>query len=233
MESTRPIARTTGVLLLIALVSSPVAGAIMPAIKGTDYLAGVASHPLRMTAASLGYLVAAVTSVGIAVSLYPLLKPRHTALAMGAVVFRTIETVLYTVGIVSLLTIGSLARDVAAGEASNRSATQSIADALVSIHDHSSAGAVFAFGIGAFMYYVAMWRARLLPRWLTGWGALAVVALEIAVVLAIVGDTVVTGYVALAAPIGVQELVMGVWMLVKGFTAYDEAVAEPATAGLA
>ena len=164
MESTRPIARTTGVLLLIALVSSPVAGAIMPAITGTNYLAGVASHPLRMTAASLGYLIAAVTSVGIAVSLYPLLKPRHMALAMGAVVFRTIETVLYTVGIVSLLTIGSLARDVAAGEVSNRSATQSVADALVSIHDHSSAGAVFAFGIGAFMYYVAMWRTRLLPR---------------------------------------------------------------------
>lgn len=229
MESTRPIARTTGVLLIIALVSSPVAAAVMPAITGEDYLAGVASHPLRMAAAALGYLIAAVTSVGIAVSLYPLLKPRHTALAMGAVVFRTVEAVFYTVGVVTLLTIGSLARNVAAGEASNRSATQSIADALVSIHDHASAGAVFAFCIGGFMYYVAMWRARILPRWLTGWGALAVVALEIAVVLAIVGDAPVTGYVALAAPIGVQELVMGVWMLVKGFSAPDDAMADGGT----
>jgi uncharacterized membrane protein YiaA len=87
----------------------------------------------------------------------------------------------------------------------------------VSIHDHAGAVAVFAFCIGAFMYYVALWRARLLPRWLSGFGVLAAVSMEIAVVLAIVADKPITGYIALAAPIALQEMVMAVWLLVRGF----------------
>lgn len=226
MDSTRPIARTTGVLLLIALVSSPVAGAIMPAIEGADYLAGVAIHPLRMAAGALGTLLAAVTSVGIAVALYPLLKRTHAALAMGAVVFRTIEAVFYAAGVVSLLAIGSVAKDIADGSASNASASQSIADALVSFHDHAGSVAVFAFCIGGFLYYVALWRARLLPRWLSGWGVVAAVSMEIAVLLSIVLDKPITSYVALAAPIALQEMVMAVWLLVKGLSSAGDVTAE-------
>jgi hypothetical protein len=217
VNSTRKIAIATGVLLIVATASSLAAAAVLPAITGTDYLAGVASHPLRMDASALGYLLAAVTSVGIAVALYPLLKRTHASLALGAVIFRTIEAVFYAAGVVSLLAIGSIAKDIAAGSASDRAASQAIADALVSIHDHAGAVAVFAFCIGAFMYYVALWRARLLPRWLSGFGVLAAVSMEIAVVLAIVADKPITGYIALAAPIALQEMVMAVWLLVRGF----------------
>ena len=230
MNSTRKIALTTGVLLIVATAAALVASAIQPAIEGSDYLAGVASHPMRMAAGALGTLLAAATSVGIAVALYPLLKRTHAALAMGAVVFRTIEAVFYAAGVVSLLAIGSIAKDLADGSASNASASQSIADALGSFHDHAGSVAVFALCIGGFLYYVALWRARLLPRWLAGWGVLAAVSMETAVLLSIVLDKPITSYVALAAPIFLQEMVMAVWLLVKGFNSADDAGAEAARA---
>jgi hypothetical protein len=229
VNSTRKIALTTGVLLIVATAAALAASAVQPAIEGSDYLAGVASHPLRMAAGALGTLLAAATSVGIAVALYPLLKRTHAALAMGAVVFRTIEAVFYAAEVVSLLAIGSVAKGIADGSATNASASKSIADALVSFHDHAGSVAVFAFCIGAFMYYVALWRARLLPRWLSGWGMLAAASMETAVLLSIFLDKPVTGYIPLIIPIFFQEIVMAVWLLVKGFDAPDDAVAEPAT----
>jgi hypothetical protein len=180
-----------------------------------------------MAAGALGTLLAAATSVGIAVALYPLLKRTHAALAMGAVVFRTIEAVFYAAGVVSLLAIGSIAKGVADGSASNRSASQSIADALGSFHDHAGAVAVFAFCIGAFMYYVALYRTRLLPRWLSGWGVLAAVSMEVAVLLSIFLDKPVTSYVVPAAPIALQEMVMAVWLLVKGFSSAPQTPPTP------
>jgi hypothetical protein len=52
----------------------------------------------RVSAGGLLEFVAAAASAGIAVSLYPVLKQRSGGLALGAVVFRTIEAVMYTVG---------------------------------------------------------------------------------------------------------------------------------------
>ena len=225
MNSARKAALTTGVLLIVATAAALVASSIQPAIEGSGYLAGVASHPLRLAASGLGTLLAAATSVGIAVALYPLLKRAHPALAVGAVVFRTIEAAFYALGVVSLLAIGSVAKDVADGSASNASASQSIADALGSFHDHAGSVAVFAFCIGGFLYYVALWRARLLPRWLSGWGVLAALSMETADLLSIFLDKPVTDYIALAAPIALQEIVMAVWLLVRGFEATAVAAA--------
>jgi hypothetical protein len=226
VNSTRKISIATGVLLIVATVAAIAAGAVQPAITGSDYLVGVASHPLRMAASAFAYLLAAVTSVGIAVALYPLLKRTHAALALGAVVFRTIEAVFYTAGVVSLLAIASLANEMTAAPTTDREPIQTIADTLGKIHDHSSAVAVFAFCIGAFMYSLALYRTRLLPRWLSGWGLLAALSMEIAVVLSIVADTSVTGYIPLIAPIALQEMVLAVWLLVNGFSSTTQAPAE-------
>ncbi|MEO7397580.1 MAG: DUF4386 domain-containing protein [Ilumatobacteraceae bacterium] len=103
MNSTRRTSIATGALLIVATFAAVAASALQPALTGTGYLEGVADHPHRLAAAALLYLVAAVTSVGIAIALYPMLKKINAPLALGSVVFRTIEAVFYTVAVVSLL----------------------------------------------------------------------------------------------------------------------------------
>ena len=214
MNSTRRTSIATGALFIVATIAALVAAALEPALTGTDYLTGVANHPNRLAAAALLYLIAAGTSVGIAIALYPLLKKINAALALGSVVFRTIEAVFYTAAVVSLLSILQLAT----APADNRAPIHAIADSLLSMRDHSTLAGVFAFCVGALMYYTLFYRGRLVPRWLSGWGVAGAVLMMTACLLALFSNSSVTGYTPFILPIAVQEIVLAVWLLVKGFS---------------
>jgi len=118
---------------------------------------------------------------------------------------------------VSLLSISTLGQQLVTAPAANRASIQGIADSLLSVRDHSTLAGVFAFSLGALMYYVVFFRSRLVPRWLSGWGVAAVLLMMTACLLALFSGTPVTGYTLLILPIAVQEIVLAVWLLVKGF----------------
>jgi Domain of unknown function (DUF4386) len=218
VTSTRRTSIATGALFILATVAALAADALKPALTGPDYLTGVANHPNRLAAAALLYLVAAGASVGIAITLYPLLKKIDAVLALGSVIFRTIEAVFYTAAVVSLSSILPLGQQLATAPADNRVPIHAIADSLLSIRDHSSLVAVFAFSLAALMYYTLFYRSRLVPRWLSGWGLAAAFLMMIACLLALFSNSPVTGYTLLILPIAVQEVVLAVWLLVKGFS---------------
>jgi len=218
VNSTRRISITTGSLFILATTASLAAAALSPALTGADYLAGVANHPNQMAAAALLYLIAAGGSVGIAIALYPVLKEFNAALALGSVVFRTIEAVFYTAAVVCLLSILTLGQELATAPAADRAAYQTVGDSLLATREHAALAGVFAFSVGAFMYYVVFYRSRLVPRWLPGWGMAGAALMMTACLLALFSNSPVTGYVLLALPIAVQEMVFAVWLLVKGFS---------------
>ena len=216
MISTRRTSITTGGLFIVATVAALAAAAVVPSLTGTDYLTAVADQPNRLAFAALLYLIAAGSSVGIAIALYPLLKRINTALALGSVVFRTIEAVFYTAAVVSLLSIPLLGRQLATAPADNRAAIQAFADAFLGMREHSTSVGAFAFTVGALMYYIVFYRARLVPRWLSGWGVAATLLMMTGLLLSLFSDSPVTGYIFLFLPILVQELVLAGWLLVKG-----------------
>ena len=219
MNTTRRTSIATGALLILATIAVLAADALKPALTGTDYLTGVANHPNQLAVAALLYLIAAGGSVGIAIVLYPLLKQINAALALGSVVCRTIEAVFYTAAVVSLLSILPLGQQFATTPTIDRAPIQAIADALVSIRENSTLVAVFAFTLGALMYYTLFYRSLLVPRWLSGWGIVAALLMMTACLLALFSNSPVTGYTLFILPIAVQEMVFAVWLLVKGFTA--------------
>lgn len=218
MNSTRRAAIATGALFIVATIAALAAAAVEPALTGTDYLTGVANHPHRLAAAALLYLIAAGTGVGIATALYPLLKKVNAGLALGSVVFRTIEAVFYTVAVVSLLSILPLGQQLVTAPAESRAPIHAIADSLLSMRDHSTLAGVFAFCVGALMYYALFYRSRLVPRWLSGWGIAGALLMMTACLVALFSNSPVTGYALLILPILVQEMVLAVWLLVKGFS---------------
>jgi undecaprenyl pyrophosphate phosphatase UppP len=67
------------------------------------------------------------------------------------------------------------------------------------------------------MYYTLLFQSRLIPRWLSGFGIVAIILMLTACVLALFSGNRITSYIPLAAPIAVQEIVLGVWLIVKGF----------------
>ena len=218
MNSDRRISITTGALFIIATSAAVTASALLPALTGSDYLTRVANHPDQVAASAFLYLVAAGTSVGIAIALYPVLMKSNAALALGSVVFRAIEAVFYTAAVVGLLSILTLGQELATAPAADRAAFKTVGDSLLAAREHASLAGVFAFIVGAFMYYVVFYRSRLVPRWLSGFGIVAVLSMMTGCLLALFSNSDVTGYKVLVAPIFAQEMVLAIWLLVKGFS---------------
>ena len=105
MNSTRKIAVITGVIFIIATV--------LPILARRSYLFSLvrttslsSPHiPNQVAAGVLLILIGYFACAGIAVVMYPVLKKWNAGLALGSVVFRTIETAFYMVGLVCLLSL--------------------------------------------------------------------------------------------------------------------------------
>jgi hypothetical protein len=218
MNTTRKIAVITGVIFIIATVTGPIlATPLTPDLTGTDYLTRVSAHPNQVAVGVLLWIIGAFTSGGIAIAMYPVLKDRNAGLALGSVVFRTLEAAFYMVEIVCLLSLVTLGQQFTTAGAADRASLQAIGNLLVSVRDHAALVAVFAFCVGALMYYYLFFQSRLIPRWLSGFGIVAIILMMTACVLSLFSGNRITSYIPLAAPIALQEMVLAVWLIVKGF----------------
>jgi hypothetical protein len=217
MNSTRKIAVITGVVFIIATVAVLLAEALVPDLTSVNYLTSLSANPNLVAAGALLYLIGAFASAGIPISMYPVLKERNAGLALGSVVFRSLEAAFYMVEIVILLSLPVLGQQLTRAGTAGRPELQAIGDLLVNVRDQAALLAVFAFCLGAFMYYALFLQSRLIPQWLSGFGIVAIVLMTAACLLALFSGNRITSYIPLAAPIAVQEMVLAVWLIVKGF----------------
>jgi hypothetical protein len=78
------------------------------------------------------------------------------------------------------------------------------------------------FPLGAIMFYIVLYQSKLIPRWISVWGLVAVVlhllATGIADMFSLM-SSMSTLQNVLNFPIFLQEMVMAVWLIVKGFNA--------------
>lgn len=211
-------ARAAAVLFICATVASLVDRALLsPILSRTDYLAAIAANPGRVTAGAFFQVIAGLTSAGIAVALYPVLRRQAEGLALGSVGLRFVEGSFYIMGAVGALLLVNLSRLVVAG--AQASATTS-GELLLALRDRASMMGILAFYLGALLYYVVFFRSRLIPRWLSGWGIAGTTLGLAAAVMVFCGITAMFSplQVALNVPIGLNELVLAVWLLVRGFS---------------
>jgi hypothetical protein len=219
--SGKVIARVAGVLLITATAASLVStGLLNPVLNGSGYLAKVFAHQDRVIAGVSVELLAAFASAAIAISLYPVLVRHRPGLALGSVGFRLIEGVLYVVGAVGVLLLVTLSQQAASAKTPLSPYFSTTGALLRALRDQTTVAAVLAFYIGAGMYYWIFFQTGLVPRWLSGWGFVGVVLGCTAAMLVLFR---VTGYmsipqVVLNVPIAVNEMVLAVWLIVRGFS---------------
>lgn len=220
MDTDRKVAVSAGVLFIIATVAVMSGSALSePLLSEPDRLARVSANASQLAGGALLQLVAAGASAGIAIALYPVLKRWGAGLALGSVVFRTVEATMYIVGVVGVLALPTLGRRLAAAGATDRASLDALGDALLGLRDQAILVGVLAFCAGALMYSWLLYRSRLVPRWLSGWGIAALFLMVVACLLALFSRNPVASYVPLVIPILVQEMVLAVWLIAKGFDA--------------
>jgi hypothetical protein len=69
------------------------------------------------------------------------------------------------------------------------------------------------FVLGALMFYVLLYQSRLVPRWLSTWGLVGAALGIVPPLVSMFGLSLGI----LVAPLALQEMVMAVWLIAKGF----------------
>ncbi len=219
--TSRTNAAVVGVLFIIGTVSGvlmfPVLGSLLTA---PDHLNAIAANEGRMIAATLLKFIMGVACAGIGLALYPILRTYNEGLAIGSVGFRVIEGVVDIVGALALVALLALSQEFVKAGAPESSYFQT-ADVLIRTGTDwlSNVAMLSTWSIGALMYYSVFYQFRLVPRWLSVWGLVGVTLTLITALLVMLH--LIPGFgtvqMVLNLPILVQEMVLAVWLIAKGF----------------
>lgn len=212
MKANRSTAIIVGVLFIIGTVSGILSAVFTGSILGaSDYLVQVAANEMQMITGAFFVLAMGLSLAMVPVMMYPLFKKQNEALALGAVVFRgPIEAAVYILMVVSWLLLIVVSREYA--NAANASSFQALGTVLLKTSETINPVLEIVFSLGALMFYILFYQTRLIPRWLSGWGIVGAIVYLAAGVMALFG----TAMDFLLALLGVQEMVMALWLIFKG-----------------
>jgi hypothetical protein len=232
MSSDRKAAIAVGVLFIVGTVAGSLSVVLTASILGaTDYLAEVAASGPQMVAAALLTLIMGAALVAIPLVMFPILRKHSERGAAGYVVARSIECVGYILSALILLSMTSLSQAFVRAGAADASQFQALGDLLVAGYKWTELVAFYiVFNLGALLFYYLLYRSRLIPRFLSGWGFIAGLMWLTGVLLVVFGATDDSSviYTIMFIPMFAQEMVMAVWLIVKGFD--PSAIAPGATA---
>ena len=213
----------TGILYITATLAGILSLAVTgPIREAQDQLGYISANERQAVMGALLVLVMGLALAMIPVLIFPLLKRHNETLALGYVVFRSgLEACIYLAIAVSWLFLIPLSQAYAASGTSDSLGFQALGAWLLEAEEISSVLAV-VFPLGALMFYSLLYRSRLVPRWLSGWGLVAIIpymAAGLAVMFGII-DPLSTVAVVSDFPLALQEMVLAVWLIVKGFNSY-------------
>jgi Domain of unknown function (DUF4386) len=200
-----------------ALLSLPLAA---NTVNAPDPLTAISTNAGQMIIFTAIKFIMGIACAGIGLALYPILKRYNEGLAIGSAGFRVIEGMTSVVGALLYVVLLALSQEFVKAGAPASSYFQT-ADAVINagIGWLRDAAMLLTFGIGALMYYVVFYQFRLVPRWLSVWGLVGIILTLLSALLVMFHLLPPFGtiQVILNLPILPQELVLAVWLFVKGF----------------
>ncbi len=226
MNNYRKNAIVTGVLYIIGTVAGILSLVfINPLLNSPDLLTAVSADGSQLILGALLILVMALALAMVPVVMFPVLRRHNEVLALGYVVFRgALETFFYFAMVISSLFLLILSQVAV----TDSSALQTVATELLELEMLGSLLTI-VFILGALMFYTVLYQSKLVPRWLSGWGLIAALLYLAAGFLVIFGtiEPMSTTDSLLQMPLGIQEMVLALWLIVKGFSS-SAMVADPA-----
>lgn len=185
-------------------------------LAGVDILSLAAADASRLSGGAFLTLMMGVSLVAMTVFLYPVIRKASQELALGIVLFRgALEGMFYFLSTLSILTLVAVGEEYVATGA-NSAVLQTIGRVLYQFENLKAPVGSIIFLIGAMCIYLCFYRTRLIPRWLSIWGFVAVLASMASALLNFFHVDTGFGFY-LDMVMFPQELAMAVWLIARGF----------------
>ena len=215
MDKGKKTARIVGVLFIIGtaagIMSLPTAVSI---IHGPDYLVKLSGNGNSVILGSLLTLIMGVSLSMVPVVLFPIFKKYNEALALGAVIFRgALEMIMYMVIACSWLLLLALSQKYVSTGIEAAANFQLAGEILLEVENGFANMLDIVFSIGALFVYFLFYKTKLIPMWLSLWGLIGAGLYLAFPILSMFSVHIEV----LQAPLGVQEMVMAGWLIIKGF----------------
>ncbi|HEY84181.1 MAG TPA: DUF4386 domain-containing protein [Chloroflexi bacterium] len=218
MNSNRKIAVIAGVLFIIGTVAG--VPSVVSVVDDPDYLIKVSANENQVITGAFFQFIMAVAYVAVAISLYPILRKYNEGLALGFVGFRIIAGVFIIIGVIILLLLLPLSQEFVKAGAPDSSHFQTLGGLLRAGRDLvNHVAMILALNLGGLMFYYILFQTKLIPRWLSGWGLVGTtltISASLLLMFRLI-DVITTIYIGLNLPMAIQEMVLAVWLIVKGF----------------
>jgi hypothetical protein len=139
-------------------------------------------------------VISGAAVIGIALIMYPFFKPLNERLSRGYLILRVVEgTFMVITGLLF----------------------QSFDTQLLALYDAIWAAHTYVFITAAVLFYYLFYISKLIPTWLSGWGLLASGLLLVVNLLE--AANIVPSMMILYLPIISNEVVLALWLILKGF----------------
>jgi hypothetical protein len=211
--------RRTAMIVGALYIIGTVAGVLSLVFAGSflsdpDYLIKISTNENQIITGAFFVLVMGLALAMVPVMMFPIFRKYNEALALGAVVFRgPIEAVLYIAIAISWLLLFTVGHEYVKAGLPAASHFQALGALVLKASDQIGSILDIVFSLGALMVYFLFYQSNLVPRWLSVWGLLGATLYLAAGLFAMFHLDL--GF--LQAPLALQEMVLAVWLIVKGF----------------
>jgi hypothetical protein len=216
LNTDRKTAVLAGVLYFMGVIAGTLS--VVPVIDVPDYLVQISANAGQVTSGAFFQFLMTAAYVGMAITLYPILRRHNESLALGYVGFRIVAATFIVIGVIILFLLLTLSQEFVKAGTPVTFHIQTIGELLRTGRDLvNHVGMILVLNMGGLMFYYLLHQTKLVPRWLAGWGIVGTAVTIVASCLFMFRVVDLMTSVYMAFPQALQEMVFAVWLIVKGF----------------
>lgn len=223
MTTNRRAAAFVAICFIISWITSiPALILYGPILKGSNFLVNGAAHRHQVILGAVLELLVVLSVTGTAIGLFSALRKHHERLALGYLCFRIFEAVFIAIGIIAVLALLTVSETYVTATAPNATAFQALGSSLIAMHDWTFIlGPNFMLGVNVLICGGALYRSRLVPRFIAILGLAGATLVLVAAFLEMFGviQQVSQWGALLAMTETAYEVALAGWLLAKGFNA--------------
>src|SRR5919206_4650412 len=216
-DSYRMTARVVGVVYLAGFVVG-IGGDILirSSLGAPNRLSTVPASSMLLAIGAMLWLIAVVGDAAHGVLMFPVLKPHNERIAVGYLAARIVDAIFIAIMVLFILIQIPLGSEYVKAAAPDTFYFQALGTLFTQAKLYAYQIGMSTLGISGLLLCSTLYRAKLVPRWLAVWGLLGYAIILCGMVSAVMGSGLgdISSYAG-----GLWEVVMGVWLIVKGFNA--------------